>query len=120
MSGLLKRFDRFPEALGLDAGCRLEEGLARKFDWDPTKATTNARKHEVDFLDAVDVFEDPDHVREVDDRFNYGEVRERIIGRVGDTLLSVMFTERDGLTRLISARKASRSERKRYRRHRSG
>jgi uncharacterized protein len=92
--------------------------VRRRFDWDPSKASVNARKHDVDFLDALEAFDDPYHLREQDARFDYGEVRERLIGRAGNDIILVVFTEREGLTRLISARKASRRERRKYSRDR--
>ena len=51
----------------------------------------------------------------VDDRFDYGEVRQNSIGPIeGILFLTVTHTDRDGTMRIISARPAKRSERKRY------
>jgi uncharacterized DUF497 family protein len=88
--------------------------VSRRFDWDPNKASLNDEKPGISFVRAADVFDDTDDLYELDDRFNYGEVRQQAIGRVGTMIIVVIFTERGALTRLISARKASRDERERY------
>ena len=49
-----------------------------------------------------------------DDRREYGEVRYRAIGRLGDEIAAVAFTIRDETLRVISFRLASRKERRRY------
>jgi hypothetical protein len=85
-----------------------------EFDWDPRKAEANERKHRVRFEVAVKVFADPyredfDATREGD-----GEVRRKVVGRVNDRLLSLVYTVRDGAFRVISARQANVQERRRY------
>jgi uncharacterized DUF497 family protein len=89
-----------------------------RFEWDEAKAESNRRKHRVPFETAVRVFDDPQFLlfqdREVD-----GEERWNAIGMVGDALvLAVAHTARseDGqeIVRIISARKASRWERRVY------
>jgi uncharacterized DUF497 family protein len=74
-------------------------------DWDPAKDRSNRRKHGINFEVAQAVFEDPDRVEVYDDR-EYGEERWIAIGLVGRTVLYVVFAERNGGVRLISARKA--------------
>ena len=83
------------------------------YQWDPNKAASNLRKHNVDFADAVSAFADELAITIEDKR----SVEERIIligldalGRV----LVVVYTWRDSEIRLISARKATRSERQQY------
>jgi len=49
-----------------------------------------------------------------DDRLNYGEERYVIIGMADDRLLTVVYTPRDNVIRLISARAATTIERRRY------
>ncbi len=90
--------------------------MAFTFEWDPEKATRNDRKHGVGFDEAVTVFSDPlGHI--VDDpRHSQREPRQVLLG-VSDRgrLLAVMFTERgDDRVRLISARRATRHERRDY------
>ena len=85
-----------------------------EFDWDPRKAEANERKHRVRFEVAVKVFADPcredfDVTREGD-----GEARRKVVGRVNDRLLSLVYTVRDDAFRVISARQANVQERRRY------
>ena len=90
--------------------------MALIFEWDANKAAANVRKHGVTFAEASSVFADP-HGRVVNDpRHSLGEVRLALLGysRQG-RLLAVMFTEREAeRIRLISARKATRTERDLY------
>jgi uncharacterized DUF497 family protein len=84
------------------------------FEWDETKNAANIAKHGIGFARAIGIFERPVLTLK-DDRFDYGEVREISIGTVDGTLtLVVVHTERNGVTRVISARVANRAERKRY------
>jgi len=88
------------------------------FEWDEAKAKTNERKHRVRFDDAVLVFADPYALIE-QDRIEGGELRWQTIGTVGGiVLLMVAHTVReegtDEIIRIISARKATRKECKRY------
>ena len=87
------------------------------FVWNPDKARTNLAKHGVAFEDAALVWSDPLHqVRP--DRDEFGEPRWHAISLVGGTvLLIVVHTYRewhDGQVRIISARKATRRERRDY------
>ena len=84
-----------------------------EFEWDDEKAKQNLRTHGVDFADACHVFFDPSRLEDVDDLYDEEE-RFITIGDVNGRILFVVFTLRDGRIRLISARKATRSERKRY------
>ncbi len=86
-----------------------------EFVWDPAKRETNLRKHEIDFVDAVAVFKDAQCVLEDTTRPEHGEVRVKAIGRVGPALISVIYTDRGEQRRIISARRAKRDERERYR-----
>lgn len=83
------------------------------FEWDPEKDRENQRKHRVSFDHAKQVFEDPFPIRDYDDR-EYGEDRWILIGRLGPILATVVYTDRGGRTRLISARKATTDEEARY------
>jgi uncharacterized DUF497 family protein len=88
-----------------------------QFEWDADKAEANFLKHGVPFEAAVDVFLDVDRLEEADTRRSYAEERYNTIGIVSGVCFSVTFTMRDGIGRIISARRASRKERKRYARH---
>ena len=84
------------------------------FEWDPAKAEANLAKHGIDFEDAIAVFGDPLFATELDPGEYRGELRYRAIGRVGCTILFVCYTIRGERCRIISARRASRRERKAY------
>ena len=87
--------------------------MPRECEWDPEKNEENIRKHGVDFEDAHRIFE-WFVATAIDDRDDYGELREISIGMAGHAVLYVVHTDRDGKTRLISARPALPRERKRY------
>ena len=91
-----------------------------RFEWDIAKERTNRRKHGISFEIARHVFEDPDALVE-QDRIESGELRWQAIGMIGGALLllvahTVAFggDEADETIRIISARRASRRERRRY------
>lgn len=91
-----------------------------KIVWDPVKNHINQRKHRLSFEVAQHVFDDPLHLSR-HDRVENGERRWQTLGMVGEvTLLLVAhtFTEAEGkgeeTIRIISARKADRSERRIY------
>ncbi len=83
------------------------------YEWDPRKARSNRVKHGVAFADAVGALEDPRALTEPDD--NEGEARFVTLGL--DHLarvVVVVYTWRGANIRVISARKATPSERARY------
>jgi uncharacterized protein len=85
-----------------------------EWKWDAGKARRNLEKHGVSFEAASLVFDDPMLISEPDPHPD--EDRWRVIGRVRMTTLFVVHTviEADGTGRIISARRATPSERKRY------
>ena len=83
------------------------------FQWDPDKSIANEAKHGISFLQAIQIFRRP-ILKRVDDRKDYGEQRFVALGLYDEEVLCVVFTERDGDIRLISARKASKYEREKY------
>ena len=83
-----------------------------EFEWDPEKAARNREKHGVSFEDAVGVFSGPVLTERSDRK---GEKRWIAVGRLKGRLVTVVYTRRSGTTRIISARRASQNERKRYR-----
>lgn len=95
-----------------------------EFTWDPDKRARNLRDHKVAFEDAALVFADPLH-RTRQDRIEDGEVRWQTIGTVGGvTVLLVahlLDEDEDGIewVRIISARKATRKERRKHERAQS-
>jgi len=85
-----------------------------QFEWDAAKNTSNVGKHGISFQQAQLIFDGPT-LDVVDDRHDYGETRIISLGLLdGVVVLSVAHTDRAGITRLISARKASRKERMIY------
>ena len=89
--------------------------MAPRFEWDPEKERVNIRKYGVSFPDAVLVFGDPLNITEEDAGHSEGEPRFKIIGRARDATLTVAYTYRiAGRIRIISARRATRLERRRY------
>ena len=89
--------------------------MALEFEWDPAKAELNLKEHGVSFDEATTVFRDtlsitiadPDH-SDSEDRFIDIGMSHR------GQLLVVSYTERKDKIRIISARRATRTERKIY------
>ena len=80
-----------------------------KFEWDEEKAEKNLRKHGINFEDATLVFFDENKIDDFDEIHSDFENRYKIIGRVGK-ILAVIYTERGERIRIISARRADKSE----------
>ena len=86
-----------------------------QFEWDSAKAQRNLRKHGVSFDEAVTVFgdalaitfDDPDHSETEQREITFGKSR-------AERLLVVSHTDRAGKTRIISARRMLKHERKIY------
>ena len=85
------------------------------FEWDPKKAASNKEKHGISFEDAIGafgdplarIFDDPDHSAD--------KAREMLVGHdARRRLLVVCFVERAARIRVLSARRATRQERKDY------
>jgi uncharacterized DUF497 family protein len=86
-----------------------------KYEWDPAKAKTNLHKHGVEFADAVTVFADPLAATRDDD--DPDEERFVTLGLdASGQLLVVVYTWRGSDIRIVSARKATRRERREYER----
>ena len=84
-----------------------------RYQWDRNKALTNLNKHGIDFADAVLVFSDELAITIFDPRF--AEERFITIGMDGlGRVLVVVYTMRESEIRLISARKATKKERRQY------
>lgn len=82
-------------------------------EWDPVKDRQNQRKHGISFEVAKSVFRDPHRIEVYDDR-DYGEDRWAVIGQIGRLVAYVVYTERHGIVRLISARKADEDDEAEY------
>ena len=85
------------------------------FGWDPKKAEENLKKHQVDFREAATVFDDSLSTTFPDDDHSSGERRFLIIGMSAlSRILVVSHTENGDTIRIISARLATRHERRFY------
>lgn len=93
------------------AGCPVE--------WDDQKNETNVKKHGISFYTAAYVFADANRVELYDEEHSNVEERYAVIGLVGE-LLFVVYTERDEVVRLISARIATRTEEELYNEYNKG
>lgn len=86
-----------------------------KFEWDDDKAASDRRKHRVTFEEAKSVFGDPNLLQEFDQAHSFSEERLIAIGISNrGRLLTVSHTVRNGTIRIISARRATTAEARRY------
>jgi len=93
-----------------------------KFEWDENKNILNLQKHQIGFVEAKEIFDDPLHISKLDHRFSYFEERWITLGSTKSYQIVVvanMFFDNDGeeVIRIISARKASQKERIFYEQH---
>ncbi len=84
-----------------------------RFEWDRNKAQGNFEKHRVTFEEATEVFFDPFY--QMADATDNNEQRDFVIGEsLSQRLLLVVHVERNARIRIISARPATRAERRLY------
>lgn len=88
--------------------------MAMEFEWDEAKSEWTRRERGVDFATAARIFEAPVQTTP-DERRDYGEERIIAIGEVDGAVLVVVYTDRSGVRRIISARPANRKERETWR-----
>ncbi len=82
-----------------------------QFAWDPEKAKSNLKKHQVSFEEASTVFDDPQYITFLDEEHSADEERYITIGLSNKSrLLMVAHTEREDRIRIISTRKATKNE----------
>lgn len=85
-----------------------------QFEWDEAKNEANIRKHGIDFEDVKDMFNHP-MLTLVDQREDYGETRYLGVGWIKRVIGVVVYVERhEDVFRIISARKATKNEVRRY------
>jgi len=85
------------------------------FEWDSKKAALNIAKHSVSFAEATTIFGDKRSITIPDPKHSQKEARFVTIGKTFSTnVIVVVYTERGNKIRIISARQASRKERKTY------
>jgi uncharacterized DUF497 family protein len=83
----------------------------RQFGWNPQKRQSNLRDHKIDFEDAKGVFDGYVNIRRSD---RHGEIRYQVFGFLEGREVTIACTLRGSLCWLISARRASREERRKY------
>ena len=82
-------------------------------EWDANKDNINKRKHKIGFDVAVLVFRDKNRIEFYDAKHSDIEERYITIGLIND-VVTVVYTERSDALRIISARIATKAERKAY------
>lgn len=82
------------------------------FEWDEKKRNINLKKHGIDFIDVIELFQDGNRI-ELETVRN-GEIRYQAIGMVNNVVLLIVYTHRNSLKRIIFAGRASTNERKTY------
>lgn len=86
-----------------------------EFEWDQNKADSNLSKHGISFDEAMTVFDDPLYLDFFDPDHSHDQNRYIIMGRSSNNrLLLLSYTENGEKIRIISAREATRRERKDY------
>ena len=85
-----------------------------RFEWDENKSVINLQSHGIDFADVWRVFES-ERVIFLDDRFDYNELRFVTIGVLRERIITIVYTENNEITRIISVRKATKNEQRQYR-----
>ena len=80
------------------------------FEWDENKNKSNQQKHKITFEDATDVFNDKERLEYESDKL--GEKRFLTIGKAFQAIITVIYTTRELLIRIISAWRASQDERR--------
>jgi uncharacterized DUF497 family protein len=87
--------------------------MSYEFEWDENKNVANIRKHGIAFEDAKYVFQDPLRTVLFDWEHSIHEERWKVYG-IFRRVLTVIFTEKDTVIRIISARRASPAEQEEY------
>lgn len=85
-----------------------------KFEWDEEKNRANQKKHHISFEYALLVFDDEDYIEEYDFEHSDDEDRYNIIGMIDEVVFVVCTYRGEDTVRIISAREATREERRRY------
>jgi hypothetical protein len=86
-----------------------------EFEWDPSKAELNLKKHGVSFKEAATLFRDPLGITIFDPDHSEEEDRFITVGLSGNgRLLMVGHTDRGEKMRIINARELNRGEREAY------
>jgi hypothetical protein len=89
------------------------------FEWDESKNRQNLEKHGIAFEEVLSVFANREALALEDKRRDYGEPRYVVLCPLQEVLVHVTYTVRGASIRLISARRASRREKRDYERRKS-
>jgi uncharacterized DUF497 family protein len=81
-----------------------------KFEWDQAKSEACLEKRGFDFEYVLSSFFDPNRIVMQDHRWDYGEDRFQLYGMIDGRLFFLVYTVRNSVTRIISARKANQRE----------
>jgi hypothetical protein len=92
--------------------------MTMRYTWDHNKNVANVRKHGVAFQDAIAIF-DGFTTDELDTRYDYDEERIVATGLARGHEITVVYADRKGERRIISARPATKREREDYWRERA-
>lgn len=84
-----------------------------KPEWDEEKRLINRQRHGIDFAD-VELAFGSERVIFIDNRFDYNETRVVTIGLLSGRIVTIIYTETNEITRIISARKATKNEQNKY------
>ena len=87
------------------------------YEWDEAKRKATIEKHQIDFTDMVGLFSSPHLIL---DARSEVEQRHILVGKLGGSYFSVVYTTRGANRRIITARKARRDEREQYQAVHSG
>ena len=107
---LLKSIVALSTRVPIDEGRSLDYTVVVEFEWDHDKSNRCFADRGFDFAYAIRAFADPDRDVFVDQRWEYGEVRFLLRGRIDGRLFVIVFTQRAHRIRIISARKANSRE----------
>ena len=85
-----------------------------KFEWDPIKSESNKNKHQISFIEAIQIWEGP-HL-DISDiaRAKDGETRSATLGVIKGLVFLAIWTYRNKTIRLISVRRARQYEEEIY------
>lgn len=89
-------------------------GETDEFEWDDAKDATNQSKHGVELIVAAAMFDDPNRLEQVSGRSTLAETRLLTVGMAFGVLWACVYTWRGSKRRLISLRRAHRTERRAY------
>ena len=85
-----------------------------QFEWDENKRNSNIKKHGIDFRKIKHVITDPNSITEQIKGQQHREIRYKTTGTYNKNVIIIIYTERKTKCRIISARRANKTERNEY------